>query len=167
MRSWAIYRIRCKYIIDPYHPSALVKVNPKRESLSTDTLMPTIPSPCSVTTWPRITATRLLQITDISGSTEAGSFRRPINPRNADLKRSILTIYICLRSECNFARAEAKLAFAQFCKNRGFLFCRNIVRNQNIQPQIPLWIHEQRSFRFSSLEINASAILDLIIFVIM
>lgn len=66
--------------------------------------MPTIPSPCSVTTWPRITATRLLQIIDISRFTETGSFRRPINPRNADLKRNILTIYIYLQSECNFDR---------------------------------------------------------------
>lgn len=55
-----------------YHPSALVKVNPNRESLSTETLMPTIPSPCSVTTWPLITATRLLQIRDISRSSKVG-----------------------------------------------------------------------------------------------
>lgn len=69
-----------------HHPSALVNVNPKRGSLSTDTLMPTIPIPCSVTTWPRITATRLLQIKNISKSFEIGSYRWSVEPRNADLK---------------------------------------------------------------------------------
>lgn len=57
----------CFAIIFTHHPPALVRVNPKRESLSTDTRIPTIPSPCSVTTWPRITATRLLQIKYVTG----------------------------------------------------------------------------------------------------
>lgn len=33
-----------------YHPPVRVSVNPKRESLSTDTRIPTIPSPCGVIT---------------------------------------------------------------------------------------------------------------------
>ena len=42
-----------------YHPPALVRVKPNFWSLSMETLTSIIPSPCSVTTWPRITATRL------------------------------------------------------------------------------------------------------------
>lgn len=43
-----------------HHPPCRVNVNPKRESRSTDTRIPTIPSPCGVSTCPRIIDTRLL-----------------------------------------------------------------------------------------------------------
>jgi hypothetical protein len=42
-----------------YHPPVRVSVKPNLESLSTLTRMPTIPSPCGVTTWPLMTDTRL------------------------------------------------------------------------------------------------------------
>lgn len=43
-----------------HHPPCRVSVNPNLLSLSTETRIPTIPRPCGVTTWPLITATRLL-----------------------------------------------------------------------------------------------------------
>lgn len=48
-----------KWMKSTYQPPALVKVNPNRESRSTDTRIPIIPSPWGVITWPRITDTRL------------------------------------------------------------------------------------------------------------
>uniref|UniRef100_A0A2M4DF32 Putative secreted protein n=1 Tax=Anopheles darlingi TaxID=43151 RepID=A0A2M4DF32_ANODA len=43
-------------------PPWRVSVKPKRESRSTDTRIPMMPSPCGVTTWPRITDTRTFSI---------------------------------------------------------------------------------------------------------
>lgn len=72
--SYSVYRlvlvIRKCFIVNinkkkknvcTYQPPARVNVKPKRESRSTDTRMPIIPSPCGVITWPRITDTRLQQ----------------------------------------------------------------------------------------------------------
>lgn len=52
-------REKCENKYCTYHPPCRVNVKPKRESRSTDTRMPTMPSPCGVITWPRITDTRL------------------------------------------------------------------------------------------------------------
>lgn len=55
--------IKFNQSLSTYHPPWRVSVNPKRESRSTLTRMPTMPSPCGVTTWPRITDTRLRRTT--------------------------------------------------------------------------------------------------------
>lgn len=47
------------YALITYQPPCRVSVNPKRESRSTETRMPTMPRPWGVITWPRITDTRL------------------------------------------------------------------------------------------------------------
>lgn len=57
IKSWFL-KIKSKNHFT-YHPPCRVNVKPKRESRSTDTRMPIIPSPCGVITCPRITDTRL------------------------------------------------------------------------------------------------------------
>lgn len=54
-----------------YHPPCLVSVNPNLASLSTETLMPMMPSPWGETTCPRITDTRLHRVSHQSPQTTA------------------------------------------------------------------------------------------------
>lgn len=114
-----------------YQPPWRVNVNPKRESRSTDTRIPMIPNPCGVTTWPRITDTRLLHCWIILNPIRLSDNQIKTKKKTEKIKRNSMSIsngFIY-----GFFSVWLVVIFNFHCKNQIFTYLRKKYENKTIK----------------------------------